>query len=83
MGWDNIIEPSLSGYDKHGVPYSWFGYSLFLWEGLWELGGILAIRPGVAATFWNRLVAFGLFGIILEYFGKALLGGWIDCERMA
>ena len=37
----------------------------------------LAIRPGVAATFWNRLVAFGLLGIILEYFGKALLG-WVD-----
>lgn len=70
MGWAYSTLPSLSSYDKDGVPDWWFGYSLFLWEGL--------LGPGVAATFWNPSAAFGLLVILSEYFGEALLGGWID-----
>ena len=36
-------------------------------------GGILAVRPGVAATFWNLPAAFDLFGTVFVYFGEALL----------
>ena len=31
------------------------------------------MRPGVATTFWNPPAALELFGILLVYFGEALL----------
>ena len=39
------------------------------------LSGLVAMRPGVAIAFWNRLAAFALLGILVEYFGEALLVG--------
>ena len=79
MGGDHSFPSSLLGYDKHGVPYRWFGlvrelHSLFLWERyFWDFVGWLPMGPGVASLLWNSPTAFDIFGTLLMYSGVALL----------